>query len=412
MLNLRFFTYVSTMASQCALLDLPHELLHQVLLNVDPADLARVRLTCAFLDQYLKKNELLFKELYLQFWDEPLEKAPTSIGPTWETRLQNVVWLQKVLASEHVHTKLNDYQRVVQLISALLQVKDPATSKNLDFFDEAFGKLNLDTLLCRSSLFQEAGDKAHLTADTEFERQLSAKLHCYYGIPIDPRGRKSKPTHPWARSRVYDLRNYDTNTMWGPFRDDGSGRVDWEMVEAIMVVLGFNMEVLAEESDVSFGSLWAVKFRGAVPYSAPHLKCSLVNDPELPLEARDPYGVTGTWLRVVCFLDYHDFYAFNFGSLAPADGGPRPPIDIREAIRFIKLGITVTKVEPPGPEDGQALPVVHFKGASRLMPAFSDPNANSELTGTVRLTREGEIRWTSFSIFQGYVCVVGRSLEY
>ncbi|KAF3205950.1 hypothetical protein TWF679_009129 [Orbilia oligospora] len=175
--------------------------------------------------------------------------------------------------------------------------------------------------------------------------------------------------------------------MWGPFRADGSGRVDWEKLEAIMVVLGFNLKVLVEESDMPIGNLWGVKFRGAIPYSAPHLKPNLDNRLELPLDLRDPYGATGTWLRVVCFL-------------APADG-PRPPIDIREAIRFIKLGITVTKIEPPGPGDGQALPVVHFKGASRLMHAFWDPNANSELTGTVRLTTEGEIRWTSFSIFQG-----------
>ncbi|KAK6523071.1 hypothetical protein TWF281_002494 [Arthrobotrys megalospora] len=389
------------MASQCALLDLPHELLHQILLNVDPVDLARLRLTCTFLNRYLKKNELLFKELYLESWDESVGNARPSLGSTWEQRLKNAVWLQKVLASDNIDAKLNDYQRVVEFITALLQVQDTTSSKNLDFLEEAFDKLNLDTLLCRSSLFEEAGDVTHVVADTEFERQLSAKLHCYYGIPMDPRSRKSKPTHPWARSRVYDLRNYDTNTMWGPFRADGSGRVDWEKMEAIMIVLGFNMKVLVEEADVPFGTIWAVKFRGAVPHSGPHEKYTLVDEIEPPLEARDPYGVTGTWLRVVCFLDYHDFYAFNFGSTAPEDGSPRPPIDIREAIRFIKLGINVTKIEPPGPDDGQELPVVHFKGVSRLMHAFWDPNANSALTGTVRLTREGEIRWTSFSIFQG-----------
>ncbi|KAK6339992.1 hypothetical protein TWF730_001768 [Orbilia blumenaviensis] len=394
------------MASPPTLLDLPHELLHHIFLHVDPADLARVRLICRFLDRYLKKNELLFKQLYLLSWDEPIEEAPFNLGSTWEKRLQNAVWLQKVLQSRNIDSKLNDYQKTAQLILALLYVRNSTTSKNLNFLEQVFDKLNLDALLCRSSLFEPegAGDVTHGAASTEFERQLSAKLHCYYGIPIDPRTRKSNPTHPWARSRVYDLRNYDTNTMWGPFRADGSGRVDWEKMEAIMIVLGFNMKILVEESDVPFNAIWAVRFRGAVPYSAPYQKHSLANELELSLDARDPYGVTGTWLRVVCFLDYHDFYAFNFGSTAPADGGPRPPIDIREAIRFLKLGINVTKIEPPGPDDGQALPVVHFKGVSRLMHAFWDPNANSALTGTVRLTREGEIRWTSFSTFQGYAC--------
>ncbi|KAK6541341.1 hypothetical protein TWF694_007155 [Orbilia ellipsospora] len=326
------------------------------------------------------------------------------LGTNWEKRLHNAVWLEKILESDSPEAKLNDYQRVVNMITALLQVKNPDDSSNLvlltDFFDG--NKVNIDTLLCRSSLFEEAGDDVtHIPANTEFERQLAARLHCYYGVPVDPRGKKGKPTHPWARSRVYDLRNYDANTMWGPFRADGSGRADWEKMEAIMIVLAYNMNVLVEEADVSFGAIWAVKFRGAMPYSGPYTKHPLLDQVSPSLEARDPYGVTGTWLRVVCFLDYHDFYAFNFSSNLPPEGEHRPPIDTREAIRFIKLGIQVTKIEPPGPDDGQDLPVVHFKGVARLIHAFWDPNANSQLIGSVRLTREGEIRWTSFSIFQG-----------
>lgn len=71
---------------------------------------------------------------------------------------------------------------------------------------------------------------------------------------------------------------------------------------------------------------------------------------------------------------------------------------------------------------GERLPVVHFRGNSRSLHASWDPNANSRirgthhyqplgvmlcfadsvcLTGTVRQTPEGEIRWTTFSIFHG-----------
>ncbi|KAF3923804.1 hypothetical protein ABW21_db0200211 [Orbilia brochopaga] len=393
-------------AAAHALMDLPHELIHQILLNLEPDDLATLRVTCSSLNRYIQDNEVLLKSLFLQNWvDEPVENGPSALGSTWEKRLQNAVWLQKILESDSPDAKLNDYQKVVETILALLQVGNLEESKNIvfltDFFEE--NKLNVDTLLCRSSLFEAVGDSSRVAADTEFERQLSAKLHCYYGVPIDPRGKKRKPTHPWARSKVYDLGNYNSNTMWGPFRADGSGRVDWEKMEAIMIVLAYNMNLTVEETDPSFGTVWKVKFRGAIPYSGPSAEPSLLNEIDSPLEARDPYGVTGTWLRVVCFLDYHDFHAFNFSSAPPDDGGviPRGPIDIPEALRFIKIGIHVTKIEPPGPDDGQDLPVVHFRGVSRLTDAYWDPNSNSLLTGTVRLTREGAIRWTSFSVFQG-----------
>ena len=50
---------------------------------------------------------------------------------------------------------------------------------------------------------------------------------------------------------------------------------------------------------------------------------------------------------------------------------------------------------------GERLPVVHFRGTSRSLHASWDPNANSRIRGTVRQTPEGEIRWTTFSIFHG-----------
>lgn len=98
----------------------------------------------------------------------------------------------------------------------------------------------------------------------------------------------------------------------------------------------------------------------------------------------------------------------------------------------------MTKIEPPGSHNeddedtggsmedwsqfkGTRLPVVHFQGTSRSLHASWDPNANSKIRGefivsiravgfglrtdvergTVRQTPEGEIRWTTFSIFHG-----------
>jgi len=93
---------------------------------------------------------------------------------------------------------------------------------------------------------------------------------------------------------------------------------------------------------------------------------------------------------IMC-TDYNDLYAFNFLQTLPA-GMQREPLDTQEAIRLIVLKIRVTKVAPPGEDDGQALPVVHFKGSSRSMHASWDPNANSTLRGIAPRVVQGYLR--------------------
>jgi len=51
--------------------------------------------------------------------------------------------------------------------------------------------------------------------------------------------------------------------------------------------------------------------------------------------------------------------------------------------------------------EGSELPRVYFKGTSRSMHAGWDPNSSSKLTGTVELTAEKEVRWSTLSYFQG-----------
>lgn len=85
---------------------------------------------------------------------------------------------------------------------------------------------------------------------------------------------------------------------------------------------------------------------------------------------------------MVCFLDYNDFFNYNFpmGDPFPANL-PRPGISVGEATRLIILKLRITHMEPPGPDDGQELPVVHFTGDSRLLDDGWDANASSELKG-------------------------------
>ena len=80
---------------------------------------------------------------------------------------------------------------------------------------------------------------------------------------------------------------------------------------------------------------------------------------------------------------------------------PRPPLVTEEAIRHILMDLRITDVTEPGPLDNPDMPVVHFKGNSKSVDAQWDPNANSGIRGSVRLTPEGEVRWQTISVFQG-----------
>ncbi|KAL1620865.1 hypothetical protein SLS54_005795 [Diplodia seriata] len=246
---------------------------------------------------------------------------------------------------------------------------------------------------------------------------MSAKLHVLHGVPIEPSKAEAKPIHSYARSRVYDLRLYTDETLWGPFMDDGSQRVDWENLESILITLSYNINRFCERTHGRFQPLWKVPFAGvstnsfrskppfrfeddsdgvdsgmleamhiitpATSTDAPNFQRvdSLVSNFGSSLEEQDPYGVTGTWARIVCFLDYTDLYHFNFEGHPIPDDQPREPITTQEAIRFITLNLRVRRIEPPGPGDGQELPVVHFTGTSRSMHTSWDPNANSKIRG-------------------------------
>ncbi|KAK5117371.1 hypothetical protein LTR62_005989 [Meristemomyces frigidus] len=454
------------MAETCPLLELSHELLHHVFVDVDhPSDLARLSLTCRELNNYIRGNRLLHKEIYVDRYDEPRETTGTTgVKSDWESWLHDMIRLERLLEGSNRYQKQEELEYAYKHIMRLIETADPPESKNMHRLRHYFqSPANVDTFLCSSSLFARAGNELQRAAQTDGLRQASAKLHCMYGVPIDPvpsrltssyqspdaslspsrctrLQMRPYPTHTYARSKVYDLREYTDATLWGPFKDDGQQRVDWEKVEAIMIVLGFNLNRFTERSEGRWQKVWDTPFEGANPNSYhPILPATTAtttcNKEERPdsdllkirslaatLDSQDPYGVTGTWMRVVCFLDYSDLYAFNFLNNARlADGEPRPPVDTEEGLIDLaeSIKLQVTKIVPPsdshddeegcGEEEGldwsgfvgTRLPTVHFRGSSRSLHASWDPNANSKIRGTVRQTPEGEIRWTTFSIFHG-----------
>ncbi|KAF9772343.1 hypothetical protein IL306_009962 [Fusarium sp. DS 682] len=301
--------------------------------------------------------------------------------------------------------------------------KTHAPSRNVALLQSLFSRDDTaEAFLQGSSLFNRLrrqptrdSTSAPTSCDDGYRtlQQKSAHLHCLYSRPILNVGRlRSMKTYPYACSKVYDLRQFTQNTGWGPFKDNGTFAVDWEKVEAILIVLGHNIGAKRLIARI-FAEVWDSPFSGSFQNSFMAPPPRDISS----LEARDPYGVTGTWYRIrfqiVCFLDYSDFFAFNFGDLELiTPDALRPPLDVGEATRIIMMKIHVTSIEEPDPDDGQGLPVVHFRGVSRSLDDSFDDNANSNIRaganmstfnvkGTARLTKEGEVRWTTFSIFHG-----------
>ncbi|KAK6435856.1 hypothetical protein LTR95_007954 [Oleoguttula sp. CCFEE 5521] len=354
------------------LLELSHELLHCIFISIEPTDLAALSRTCRALHGYVDGNRLLHKDIYDARYD-PLE-ADASVD--WQARIHDLAKLEKLMESPYAEVKRTDLDFVARQIDELLKSTTVIVddSRNVQLLADAFmDTTNMDAFLCGSSLFSRGGDlNKHSAAKTDELRQTSARLHCLYGVPIDETvpsrssfhmyrqnvslapssctRLQSKPylTHTFARSKVYDLRQYTEHTLWGPFKDDGSQHVDWEKVEAIMVVLGFNLRKFSERSDRRFPMIWDEPWIGASPNSyvsqpmsqptadSPPddfsmTSSSIPSSPSPSLDSQDPYGVTGTWMRVVCFLDYNDLYAFNFSLKIPASE-PREPIATEEGM--------------------------------------------------------------------------------
>lgn len=315
------------------LLALPPEVLHNVLRAVDPKDLATLPRCCRVLRAFISGNRQLFKELYLQRLASPTDQEllyqltvgqdepPRGIKgaePDWEEGLHKLVRLHTILASYPDERKglttaacngssdadilrhKTHFRFAAQTVTEFLQTAAPSESSlNIDLLTRiSEDERNRDFLFCNSELFQRS--RGTHCAEPSTERQLSAKLHCLYGVPIEATGRtRSSRTYPYASSKVYDLRNYTRNTIWGPYLDDGSLHVDWEKVEAIMVVIGHNLRILSERTrNGIYESIWSKPFVGAVPSSYVSLSVPREDETTPPPEERDPFGVTGTYMRV------------------------------------------------------------------------------------------------------------------
>lgn len=184
----------------------------------------------------------------------------------------------------------------------------PRTFHNSKIVADLLGsESNERAFLCRSFIFENGRSwrrRLRLLKAPAEEHQMSAELHCLYGTMVRRYSDDSADfdTYPHAAAKVYDIRSFTRSSGWGPFMADGSGRGDWEKIEAILIVLRHNAlcKGLLKFSIVS--EIWNRPFGGVWPQSYLPIRREADTSPDEPepepLGLEDPYNVTGTWMRV------------------------------------------------------------------------------------------------------------------
>lgn len=286
-----------------ALLDIPPEILEQILLELDPVDVSAVSQTCVLFSEliYGSSSEPFWKQLYLRMpLDDPrqcidvLGHSLADKPVAWRTRLQRIIRARTALrdsgtalASLNTDGRVNILRTLIELAICTI----PLSSKYDD--NLSLNLVWLGSLLMSGKWFEYLHS---ITDTTEEERQLRDRLHTLYGLTFEdynPRRRVD------TRCAVYALSHYNQNNEYGPFMTDGSGNVDWELMLAVQHVM--SMHVVPRRL---FETVPRNAYIGS-PMSLPFSNSVIEKDLQLD-NVPDWAGIEGKWECGFCFCDYRD----------------------------------------------------------------------------------------------------------
>ncbi|TBU64682.1 hypothetical protein BD310DRAFT_865859 [Dichomitus squalens] len=420
---------------------LPPEVLERVLTFSNPRDVSRFAQTCRFARKlvYEPNDQFLWRELYLgrPFDDlrnaipiprrqsdtsEPEEEFPMPdikgvSSPLWQQELQRRTQAELVAGSGTRNARL--LQKAYEGFLGAIETATPAIptgdqdnatvgvrSENLHWVDRILRKTRVLDLVPAYT-----GAIVH---------QMRSRLRAYVALShensfdVESRARMGR-LRSASRAFVYDMRKYQQQTLWGPFRlgeDERTLLVDWEHIEHIMNVVSLKLR------EVPLASLGYYK---KAPFHLDALRANTMIDAhKLPKD--DWAGVTGRWRRFVCFMDYRDLYMYNYSLLPPGPHDPSffdDPFD--EALRPVELHLSLISredyfrepsripIDPsmlasspeaklPGKRsigdcEDPVFPTLYFKGVSH--------GAAATVRGKVSVLSDGAVRWQFVTTYDG-----------
>ncbi|OCH92726.1 hypothetical protein OBBRIDRAFT_833245 [Obba rivulosa] len=368
---------------------LPREVIERVLIAChDPRDIAHFAQTCRAARElvYNAHDQFLWRELFLAQPFDDLRKAL----PTKRSQIADYNWaheLQRRVAAEAAVTSSTDVPdaTLVAALGTLISLVEtsapaspepgPPLSHNLIWLDGVLRRAQVDA----SSL------------STPEAQERWARLRAYAALAhAEPRA--CEALRRVSRCFVYDLRRYTAATAWGPFvrRAGGGLGADWVHVEHVVNVVTLKLREHA-----------LLRIFGR-PLSGVHATRAYSAPGSLKRAPRDWAGVTGTWRRFVCFMDYRDLFAFNFSLFQ--ESPPQGPLDpsffdhgYQEAIRPIEVRLElIDDHAEDGMDTDEAFPEIHFKGCSR-----GPHSIDAIVEGSVSMLEDGAIRWRFTTKYDG-----------
>ncbi|KIW31268.1 uncharacterized protein PV07_02930 [Cladophialophora immunda] len=415
------------------LLDLPKEILEHISSYLPPADIVRLGRTCKAAHDFVRpQNQTLWRAAFLHVFDDPNDAWSMMPGHTPLATERQWDWhhelYTRLMALRGVQSKQCGFDSQAEAyLTTLLDIRDTAKFE-LNARDIASGKvpreddrttsLNLQVLSALTahrdgieSLIHDTGmqrtlrharsDERLLGATLRFTRSMAAstndqnrpesasRLHVFYGLTT--RERIEHRARGAARRKVYNWSMSGPDNEYSPFRRDGSGTVDWSLLEAIVSVISRNFSMCVEG-------------RLALPqgfcYSLPHRTLA---DPTSP---NDWARVTGTWLGTYSWIDHNDLVAFNTwnNDIATQPTLDDEPEDCGELMRLeLRLDDTVASdprlaTSLPASTD---LPVLHFSGVSHSHTSMHRPAIG--VRGCASLVPGGrEVRWKFIINYAGH----------
>ena len=292
------------MSTKRYFLNIPQEVAEHVLKFCHARDVARFAETCREMRDliYNGSDKYLWRELFLLYpFDDPRHAAtPPAESFDWKGELQRRVWAERVMRDLDILNKPNnDYinQQVIQALTTLVTAVRTALPGTVESGrQESYNASWVTKVLKNSPIL----DDTSLHSAEPAVAQLQALLRCFLGLSHqDGESEESdaylQSVRTNSRCFVYDLRNYNAETFWGPYVVDkkrGEVVVNWKHLEDIMNVVIMNTREVPNHWDEIWPK-WGVE--STRPYSAPNTKNR---------KPKDWAGVEGLWRRVVCFMDY------------------------------------------------------------------------------------------------------------
>lgn len=282
--------------------ELPSELIEEVLIYCDPIDVAHAAQSCSALRTivYCSDDANLWRELYLmQPFDDPRrcvshDGRPKPLPIPWKEDLQRIMRARAVVTAEKglAIFKPGELQNILETFLMFVCYVPAWTN-----FGVLLGELSLNLVWVAAMFENELLDRLEKMTLSDTERQLTNRLHTYYGLTKNDMKAQARVN---SRAFVYSLRNYRPENEYGPLLP--SGEVNWEHMQALHHVV--SMHVVEMRGDEDF--LFAV-----FPMSLPFTQIVIPRGVNLD-EEMDWAGVTGEWTVNFCFCDHRDLLSEPF----------------------------------------------------------------------------------------------------